>query len=138
AARRSARRCAHSTNSSRSARSARLSSPGCSATGRRPGARTGGGAAQPRGADWRAFDQPRDDLTRTANSRPPVKLAELAITVATGYAAGDPAAIAIAERAADLLIGTVRRVRPPATTGPLVLAGSVAGEASPGGRLLPG
>jgi N-acetylglucosamine kinase-like BadF-type ATPase len=89
-----------------------------------------------RGADWRGFDQTRDDLIRTANSRPPVKLADLATTVATGYAAGDPAAIAIAERAADLLIGTVRRVRPQGTTGPLVLAGSVAGESSPVGRLL--
>jgi glucosamine kinase len=88
------------------------------------------------GGDRSGFNTIRDELIRVANSRPPVRLAELAVAVATAYAAGDPAAIAIAERAADLLIGTIRRVRPPDATGPLVLAGSVAGEASPVGRLL--
>jgi N-acetylglucosamine kinase-like BadF-type ATPase len=88
------------------------------------------------GADRSGFDAIRDELIRVANSRPPVRLAELAVTVATAYAAGDPTAISIAERAADLLIGTIRRVRPPGAIGPLVLAGSVAGEASPVGRLL--
>jgi N-acetylglucosamine kinase-like BadF-type ATPase len=88
------------------------------------------------GTDRSGFDAIRDELIRVANSRPPVRLAELAVTVATAYATGDPAAISIAERAADLLVGTLRRVRPPDAVGPLVLAGSVAGEASPVGRLL--
>lgn len=90
----------------------------------------------PPSSDRSGFDAMRDELIRVANSRPPVRLAELAVTVATAYVAGDPTAISIAERAADLLIGTLRRVRPPGAAGPLVLAGSVAGEASPVGRLL--
>jgi N-acetylglucosamine kinase-like BadF-type ATPase len=78
----------------------------------------------------------RDALIGTIMGRPPVRLAELARLVSDAYDAGDPAASSIAERAARLLSGTVRRVRPPGTSGPLVLAGSVAGEASPVGRLL--
>jgi N-acetylglucosamine kinase-like BadF-type ATPase len=86
--------------------------------------------------NWADRGVVRDELILAANSRPPVKLAELAVAVSDAYAAGDPTAIAIAERAAELLIGTVQRVRPPESTGPLVLAGSVAGESSPVGRLL--
>ena len=85
---------------------------------------------------WAELNALRNELVQIANTRPPVRLAELAVAVVTGYAAGDPAAIDIADRAADLLIGTVRRIRPADATGPLVLAGSVAGESSPVGRLL--
>jgi N-acetylglucosamine kinase-like BadF-type ATPase len=86
--------------------------------------------------EWNGARELRDQLIRSANSRPPVMLAELARTVSAGYDAGDPAAVEIAERAAELLIGTINRIRPVDSTGPLVLAGSVAGESSPVGRLL--
>lgn len=88
------------------------------------------------GGDWAGINALRNDLIQTANNRAPVRLAEQAVAVVTGYAAGDPAAIDIAGRAADLLIATVRRIRPADATGPLVLAGSVAGESSPVGRLV--
>ncbi len=85
------------------------------------------------GTGWKGL---RDQLIKSANARPPVRLAELARTVSDAYDAGDPAAVDIAERATGLLIGSIGRIRPSGSTSPLVLAGSVAGEASPVGRLL--
>jgi N-acetylglucosamine kinase-like BadF-type ATPase len=90
----------------------------------------------PPSTGWEDIQRLRDQLIKSANSRPPVKLAELARTVSDAYDAGDPAAIDIAERATELLTGTIGRIRPAGTTDPLVLAGSVAGESSPVGRLL--
>ena len=81
-------------------------------------------------------DGARDALIRAANSQPPVRLSHLARHVSDAYDAGDPVAVTIAERAAKLLSATVGRVRPAGTSGPLVLAGTVAGETSPVGRIL--
>jgi glucosamine kinase len=82
------------------------------------------------------YDRLRDDLIRTVNARPPVLLAELARTVVTAYDQNDKTAHALVKRAADLLTETVSRLRTTSDNGPLVLAGSVAGESSPVGRLL--
>lgn len=82
------------------------------------------------------YDALRDDLIRTVNSRPPVQLAELARTVAAAYEQNDDTAHALVKRAADLLTETVARLRTTDDRGPLVLAGSVAGESSPVGRLI--
>ncbi|WP_238334822.1 N-acetylglucosamine kinase [Kribbella amoyensis] len=87
-------------------------------------------------AQREGYDVLRDDLIRTVNSRPPVLLAELARTVVSSYEQDDPTARALVKRAADLLTETVRRVRTTSDNGPLVLAGSVAGDSSPVGRLL--
>lgn len=78
----------------------------------------------------------RDDLVRTVNRRPPVLLAELARTVAAAYEQNDETAQALVKRAAELLTETVGRLRTTSDNGPLVLAGSVAGDSSPVGRLL--
>ncbi|MEU0093708.1 BadF/BadG/BcrA/BcrD ATPase family protein [Kribbella sp. NPDC006257] len=82
------------------------------------------------------YDRLRDDLIRTVNARPPVLLAELARTVVTAYDQNDKTAHALVKRAAELLTETVSRLRTTSDNGPLVLAGSVAGESSPVGRLL--
>ena len=82
------------------------------------------------------YDVLRDDLIRTVNGRPPVMLAELARTVMAAYEQDDPAAQALVKRAAELLTETVGRVRTTSDNGPMVLAGSVAGESSPVGRLI--
>ena len=82
------------------------------------------------------YDRLRDDLIRTVNARPPVLLAELARTVVTAYDQSDKTAHALVKRAAELLTETVSRLRTTSDNGPLVLAGSVAGESSPVGRLL--
>ncbi len=82
------------------------------------------------------YDRLRDDLVRTVNARPPVLLAELARVVVTAYDQNDKTAHAIVKRAAELLTETVSRLRTTSDNGPLVLAGSVAGELSPVGRLL--
>lgn len=85
---------------------------------------------------WHGAKAIRDQLVRTANGRPPVRLAELAPTVSAAYDAGDPAATDIVERATDLLVETIERIRPAHSANPLVLAGSVAGGSSPVGRML--
>lgn len=82
------------------------------------------------------YDLLRDDLIRTVNARPPVLLAELARAVVSAYDQNDKSAHAIVKRAAELLTETVSRLRTTSDNGPLVLAGSVAGESSPVGRLL--
>ncbi|WP_406048075.1 N-acetylglucosamine kinase [Kribbella sp. NBC_00889] len=82
------------------------------------------------------YDVLRDDLIRTVNSRPPVLLAELARTVVTAYEQNDETARALVERAAELLIETVSRLTTTSDIGPMVLAGSVAGESSPVGTLI--
>ncbi|TCC64792.1 ATPase [Kribbella pittospori] len=82
------------------------------------------------------YDVLRDDLIRTVNSRPPVLLAELARTVVTAYEQNDETARALVKRAAELLIETVSRLTTTSDKGPMVLAGSVAGETSPVGQLI--
>ena len=82
------------------------------------------------------YDVLRDDLIRTVNSRPPVLLAELARTVMAAYEQNDETARALVKRAAELLTETVGRLRTTSDRGPMVLAGSVAGESSPVGRLI--
>jgi N-acetylglucosamine kinase-like BadF-type ATPase len=87
-------------------------------------------------AEREGYDRLRDDLIRTVNARPPVLLAELARTVVAAYDQNDKTAHALVKRAAELLTETVSRLRTTSDNGPLVLAGSVAGESSPVGRLL--
>jgi N-acetylglucosamine kinase-like BadF-type ATPase len=87
-------------------------------------------------AEREGYDLLRDDLIRTVNARPPVLLAELARPVVTAYEQNDKTAHALVKRAAELLIETVSRLWTTSDNGPLVLAGSVAGESSPVGRLL--
>ncbi|WP_350278631.1 BadF/BadG/BcrA/BcrD ATPase family protein [Kribbella sp. HUAS MG21] len=82
------------------------------------------------------YDALRDDLVRTVNSRPPVLLAELAPAVITTYAQGDEHAQALVKRAAELLTETAARLKTTSDKGPMVLAGSVAGESSPVGQLI--
>jgi N-acetylglucosamine kinase-like BadF-type ATPase len=87
-------------------------------------------------AQREGYDVLRDDLIRTVNSRPPVMLAELAKTVVWAFEQNDETAHALVKRAAELLTETVGRLTTTSDKGPLVLAGSVAGESSPVGRLL--
>ena len=87
-------------------------------------------------AEREGYNRLRDDLINTVNARPPVLLAELARTVVTAYEQNDKTAQALVKRAAELLTETVSRLRTTSDNGPLVLAGSVAGESSPVGRLL--
>lgn len=75
-------------------------------------------------------------LIHTLNTRPPVRLAELAPLVTAAYRARDPAAESIVEEAARLLAETVGRVRRPDEQTPIVLAGSLAHEDSPVGAKL--
>ncbi|WP_371407269.1 ATPase [Kribbella sp. NBC_00662] len=87
-------------------------------------------------AQREGYDALRDDLVRTVNSRPPVMLAELAPAVIAAYAQDDETARALVKRAAELLTETVARLKTPSDSGPMVLAGSVAGESSPVGQLI--
>jgi N-acetylglucosamine kinase-like BadF-type ATPase len=82
------------------------------------------------------YDALRDDVIRTVNSRPPVLLAELAQPVVAAFEQNDETAHALVKRAAELLIETVGQLRTTTDNGPMVLAGSVAGESSPVGRLI--
>ncbi|HEY4570484.1 MAG TPA: BadF/BadG/BcrA/BcrD ATPase family protein [Kribbella sp.] len=82
------------------------------------------------------YDALRDDLVRTVNSRPPVMLAELTPVVMAAYDQDDATARALVKRAADLLTETVDRLKTTTDKGPMVLAGSVAGAASPVGKLI--
>jgi glucosamine kinase len=87
-------------------------------------------------AQREGYDALRDDLVRTVNSRPPVLLAELAPTVIAAYTQEDETAQSLVKRAAELLTETVARLKTPSDAGPMVLAGSVAGESSPVGQLI--
>jgi glucosamine kinase len=87
-------------------------------------------------AQREGYDVLRDDLIRAVNGRPPVMLAELARTVVWAFEQNDETAHALVKRAADLLTETVGRLRTTKDKGPMVLAGSVAGESSPVGRLI--
>jgi N-acetylglucosamine kinase-like BadF-type ATPase len=82
------------------------------------------------------YDALRDDLVRTVNSRPPVLLAELAPAVMAAYAQDDETARSLVKRAAELLTETAARLKTTSDKGPMVLAGSVAGESSPVGQLI--
>jgi len=87
-------------------------------------------------AQREGYDALRDDLVRTVNSRAPVLLAELAPAVMTAYAQEDETARALVKRAAELLTETAARLKTTSDKGPMVLAGSVAGESSPVGQLI--
>ncbi|GAA3125895.1 N-acetylglucosamine kinase-like BadF-type ATPase [Kribbella aluminosa] len=87
-------------------------------------------------AQREGYDALRDQLVMTVNSRPPVMLAELAPTVITAYAQHDKTAQMLVKRAAELLTETAARLKTASDIGPMVLAGSVAGESSPVGQLI--
>ncbi|TDD17934.1 ATPase [Kribbella turkmenica] len=87
-------------------------------------------------AQREGYDILRDDLIRAVNSRPPVMLAELARTVVWAFEQNDETALSLVKRAAELLTETLERLTTTSDKGPMVLAGSVAGEASPVGRLI--
>jgi N-acetylglucosamine kinase-like BadF-type ATPase len=80
-------------------------------------------------------------VIQAVNARPGVELSALAPLVSAAYRDGDPLARSIVERAAAALLATLGRIRDPAETTPIVLAGSLTGEESPVGstlrRLLP-
>jgi N-acetylglucosamine kinase-like BadF-type ATPase len=80
-------------------------------------------------------------VIQAVNSRSGVELSALAPLVSAAYRDGDPQARSIVERAAAALLSTLGRIRDPAETTPIVLAGSLTGDTSPVGstlrRLLP-
>ncbi|SFP49807.1 BadF-type ATPase [Amycolatopsis arida] len=82
-------------------------------------------------------DSARHDLFRrlitVVNAEPPIRLARFAPLVSAAEAAGDPAADRIVERAAELLAGNALAAREPGEDTPVVLVGSVLGDASPVG-----
>jgi N-acetylglucosamine kinase-like BadF-type ATPase len=86
-------------------------------------------------------DRRRDRVIQVVNSRPGVELSALAPLVSAAYRDGDPQARSIVDRAAAALVATLGRIRDPAETTPIVLAGSLTGDGSPVGstlrRLLP-
>ena len=63
-------------------------------------------------------------MIEAVNSRPGVQLSALAPLVSAAYRDGDPEARSIVERAAAALLTTLGRIRGPAETTPIVLAGS--------------
>lgn len=75
-------------------------------------------------------------LITEANAGPPVRLDRFAPLVSEAYAAGDPVAKGIVERAAALLVDTARATRDDGERTPIVLAGSVLGSGSPVGNLV--
>ena len=81
-------------------------------------------------------DGQHDRVIQVVNSRPGVQLSALAPVVTAAYRAGDPQAESIVERAAAALAATLGLIRDPAETTPVVLAGSLAGDASPVGAEL--
>jgi N-acetylglucosamine kinase-like BadF-type ATPase len=89
----------------------------------------------------READRRRDRVIQAVNSRSGVELSALAPLVSAAYRDGDPQARSIVERAAAALLSTLGRIRDPAETTPIVLAGSLTGDTSPVGstlrRLLP-
>ena len=78
----------------------------------------------------------RDRVIQVVNSRPGVQLSALAPLVTAAHRAGDPQARSIVERAAAALVATLGLIRDPAESTPIVLAGSLAGDASPVGAEL--
>jgi glucosamine kinase len=89
----------------------------------------------------READRRRDRVIQAVNARPGVELSVLAPLVSAAYRAGDPQARSIVEGAAAALLATLGRIRDPAETTPVVLAGSLTSDTSPVGstlrRLLP-
>jgi len=77
-----------------------------------------------------------DRVIQAVNSRPGVRLSALAPLVTAAYRVGDPQAQSIVERAAAALQATLELIRDPAESTPIVLAGSLAGDASPVGAEL--
>ena len=84
-------------------------------------------------ADRPGRDGQHDRVIQVVNSRPGVQLSALAPLVTAAYRAGDPEAHSIVERAAAALLATLALIRDPAESTPIVLAGSLAGDASPVG-----
>lgn len=82
------------------------------------------------------LNQGRLHVIHALNTRPPVRLAELAPLVTAASAARDPVALAIVAEAAKLLVQTLGRVRQQDERTPIVLAGSLAREDSPVGAKL--
>jgi glucosamine kinase len=101
----------------------------------------GAGDEAPSAPPRRGADRRRDRVIRAAHSRPGVELAALAPLVSAAYRDGDPQARSIVDRAAAALLATLGRIRDPAETTPIVLAGRLTGDGSPVGstlrRLLP-
>jgi N-acetylglucosamine kinase-like BadF-type ATPase len=89
-------------------------------------------------ADQPGRDGQHDRVIQVVNSRPGVQLSALAPLVTAAYRAGDPQAQSIVERAAAALLATLALIRDPAESTPIVLAGSLAGDASPVGAELRG
>ena len=87
-------------------------------------------------ADRPGRDGQHDRVIQVVNSRPGVQLSALAPLVTAAYRAGDPQAQSIVERAAAALLATLALIRDPAESTPIVLAGSLAGDASPVGAEL--
>jgi N-acetylglucosamine kinase-like BadF-type ATPase len=87
-------------------------------------------------ADGPGRDGQHDRVIQVVNSRPGVQLSALAPLVTAAYRAGDPQAQSIVERAAAALVATLALIRDPAESTPIVLAGSLAGDASPVGAEL--
>jgi len=84
----------------------------------------------------RATERQRDRVIQAVNSGPGVRLSALAPLVTAAYRMGDPQAHSIVERAAAALEATLGLIRDPADRTPIVLAGSLAGDASPVGAEL--
>jgi len=87
-------------------------------------------------ADQRATARQRERVIQAVNSRPGVLLSALAPLVTAAYRTGDPQAQSIVERAAAALQATLGLIRDPAESTPIVLAGSLAADASPVGAEL--
>ena len=87
-------------------------------------------------ADRPGRDGQHDRVIQVVNSRPGVQLSALAPLVTAAYRAGDPEAHSIVERAAAALLATLALIRDPAESTPIVLAGSLAADASPVGAEL--
>jgi glucosamine kinase len=87
-------------------------------------------------ADRPGRDAQHDRVIQVVNSRPGVQLSALAPLVTAAYRDGDPQATSIVERGAAALLATLALIRDPAERTPIVLAGSLAGDASPVGAEL--
>jgi len=86
--------------------------------------------------DAGAAPDQRERVIKAVYSRPGVQLSALAPLVSAAYRDGDPQAQAIVERAAAALLATLSLIRAEGETTPIVLAGSLAGDASPVGAVL--
>ncbi len=87
-------------------------------------------------AEEQATARQRERVIQAVNSRPGVLLSALAPLVTAAYRTGDPQAQSIVERAAAALQATLGLIRDPAESTPIVLAGSLAADASPVGAEL--